>query len=79
MREHEGREIFVISHQAPVSHRDGAELLRKLACDKNTPAVLMVTADLVSMLVRLGFRDTGHRLTADFRGWPVEKFVLANF
>jgi len=78
-QEFDGREVFCVSHQAPVSHRDGVELLKKLASDRNTPAVLAVTEDLVSMLIRLGFRDTGYTHVSDFRGLPVTKRLLANF
>jgi hypothetical protein len=35
-QEFDGRAVFCVSHQAPVSHRDGVELLKKLASDRNT-------------------------------------------
>ncbi len=79
VRKYDGHEVFCVSHHAPASHRDGVELLKKLARDRNVLAVLTVTEDLVSMLLRCGFRDTGYTHVSDFRGEPVQKFVLANF
>lgn len=79
IQEWEGHEIFCVSHQAPSSHREGVELLKKLAKDHHVKAALAVTSDLVSMLERIGFRNTGLTEDCDFRGFSVKKIILTNF
>ena len=79
MREFEGREVFCVSHHSPASHRDEVRLLRKLAGDRELPAVFAVTEDLVGMLTRLGFRDTGRSCVSMFRGTSVAKRIVVNF
>lgn len=72
-------EVFVVSHQAPRTHRGMVNLLRALARDRRVRCAFFVTADLVDMLVRCGFVNTGHTETSWFRGVPVTKHVVVNF
>ena len=70
--------ILIVSHHAPVSKRDGVELLRKLAKD-DQKVVFAVTIDMVGMLERLGFKNSHQTICTDFRGVDVEKHILTNF
>jgi hypothetical protein len=79
MNEWEGQEVFCVSHQAPRTHREGVALLKKLAGDRHVRACLAVTSDLVSMLERIGFRNTGKVIPCNFRGDVVLKHILVNF
>ena len=79
IQEWEGQEVFCLSHQAPRTHREGVELLKKLARDRHVKACLAVTSDLVSMLERIGFRNTGEVVPCYFRGGVVRKHILVNF
>lgn len=74
-----GVDVFCVSHFAPVSQKSGVALLKRLAADYTCPAVLAVTPDLVDMLLRCGFIDTGREVQSIFRGIPTTKSILANF
>lgn len=70
--------VLMVSHHAPISKRDGVELLKKLAKD-DLKVVFAVTNDMVTMLERLGFKNCNHVINTDFRGICVKKHILTNF
>lgn len=77
--EYNGKEIFCVSHHCPASHRDMVCLLKKLCHDKNLKVCFSVTSDLVGMLQKIGFFNTGEIVPCTFRGDVVMKHILTNF
>ena len=69
-------EVFFISHFCPASRRGGANLLKELSRNGRMSVVAAVTADLIKMLEKCGFSNTGMKVPQWFRGAEVEKFIL---
>lgn len=68
-------DIFVPSHFAPNSLREGRELMMKL---KNINSALMVPEDLSKMALRVGFQLVKENVPAFFRGEIILKNILAS-
>jgi hypothetical protein len=69
--------VFMPSHFAPSSIREGVELFKKLG-EGCLPVVLCVTEDLVAMAEKSGFTDTGIQFPVSWRDEIHVKHVLAN-
>ena len=65
---------FWVSHFCPATQREGIAAIREL---KNHGAVgFAVTADMVGMLQKLGYKNIGITVPTNFRGQTVIKHIL---
>lgn len=71
------RDLYFVSHFAPSSMREGVEIIKNLSKEESN-IVFAVTSDLVSMVEKCGFVNTGVKQDHYFGDEIVEKTILVS-